>query len=505
MPVPRDNVDALFQSAANLLMQQRYREAVPIYRQALARVPTHADGWFNLAFALKRLGDFAAALEAYSRALACRPAYAEEIHLNRAVIYSDHLRDESAAERELHAALALAPMHGAAWLNLGNLYEEQGKREPARECYLKLLQVVPTAGRADALRLEAWARLAALSTPEQLDDTLLRSLHAAADDGHEDPGLDPARASLYIALGRHYDRIGDVDRAMDAFARGKQIAHRSSPAYQPEVEVQLIDQLIAAPAAHREAPCSDDADAPAPLFICGLFRSGSTLIEQVLSGHPMIAAAGELDLLPRMVRDQLSPYPQSLARLSAADARRLAQQYGQQRPAALTASAVGLRYVTDKRPDNYRLIGLIKRLFPSAKIIHTQRHLLDNGLSIYMQHLNPRRFGYAATLSSIGHQIGQYRRLMDHWRQCYPGDIYDFSYDAFVRDPGPQLAAVLRFLQLPDHPPCLAFNERSTSVKTASVWQVRRPLYAEASGRWQRYQAHLQPLIDALPADTPLA
>ena len=233
MPVPRDNVDALFQSAANLLMQQRYREAVPIYRQALARVPTHADGWFNLAFALKRLGDFAAALEAYSRALACRPAHAEEIHLNRAVIYSDHLRDESAAERELHAALALAPMHGAAWLNLGNLYEEQGKREPARECYLKLLQVVPTAGRADALRLEAWARLAALSTPEQLDDTLLRSLHAAADDGHEDPGLDPARASLYIALGRHYDRIGDVDRAMDAFARGKQIAHRSSPAYQP--------------------------------------------------------------------------------------------------------------------------------------------------------------------------------------------------------------------------------------------------------------------------------
>ena len=178
MPVPRDNVDALFQSAANLLMQQRYREAVPVYRQALARVPAHADGWFNLAFALKRLGDFAAALEAYSRALACRPAHAEEIHLNRAVIYSDHLRDESAAERELRAALGLAPAHGAAWLNLGNLYEEQGKREPARACYLQLLHVAPTAGSGAALRLEApapmWAAfhlkryykvLSILSTP----------------------------------------------------------------------------------------------------------------------------------------------------------------------------------------------------------------------------------------------------------------------------------------------------------------------------------------------------
>ena len=149
--------------------------------------------------------------------------------------------------------------------------------------------------------------------------------------------------------------------------------------------------------------------------------------------------------------------------------------------------------VTDKRPDNFLYIGLIKRLFPDARIIHTARNALDNCLSIYFLHLD-HSMSYALDLADIGHYYVQYRRLMTHWKTLYGADILDLDYDALVREPRPAIQRLTAFCGLEWEEACLSFEQTARAVKTASVWQVREPLYRRSSGRWRNYAAQLAPL-----------
>ncbi len=149
--------------------------------------------------------------------------------------------------------------------------------------------------------------------------------------------------------------------------------------------------------------------------------------------------------------------------------------------------------VTDKRPDNFLYLGLIKSLFPDAKIVHTTRNPLDNCLSVYFLHLD-HGMGYALDLLDTGHYYRQYRRLMAHWKRLYGADILDFDYDAFVRAPRPAVERLLEFCGLDWQEGCLSFHRVQNAVKTASVWQVREPLYQRSSGRARHYASHLGPL-----------
>ncbi|MEE7560992.1 sulfotransferase, partial [Xanthomonas sp. Kuri4-2] len=272
------------------------------------------------------------------------------------------------------------------------------------------------------------------------------------------------------------------------------------PRYDPERSARRTDALIAAFGPSPETPAAAAADDAQPLFICGMFRSGSTLLEQVLSRHPQVRAGGELDLLPQLVAQCLQPFPAAAGALSRAQLDALAARY-RQHARQVFGDTGAARYLSDKRPDNFLLIGLIKRLFPAARIVHTARDPLDNGLSIFLQQLNPQRFDYAGRLEDIGHFYGEYRRLMAHWTACYPQSLHTFDYDAFVRAPAPTLAALLRFLDLPWAPDCLQFHRAQRAVRTGSYWQVRQPLHADACGRWRHYREPLAPLREALGGD----
>ena len=149
--------------------------------------------------------------------------------------------------------------------------------------------------------------------------------------------------------------------------------------------------------------------------------------------------------------------------------------------------------VTDKRPDNFLYIGLIKSLFPDAKIVHTVRDPLDNCLSIYFLHLD-HGMSYALDLADIAHYYAQYRRLMAHWKTLYGADIFDLDYDALVREPRPAIERLTQFCGLEWEEACLSFEQAARAVKTASVWQVRERLYQRSSGRWRNYAAHIAPL-----------
>lgn len=472
------------------LGQERYHDAIRAYRRILSADAGQADVWYNLGYALKASGLFEEALDAYRRALDAHVSGPQEVRLNRAVILSDHLHRHAQAEEELRMALALQPDYQPALLNLGNLHEERGQREEAVDCYEKLLAA--SRGQATSYSLEAMARLAQLKPPQRADDPMLAGLRQAIRACQDMP----TRANLWFALGKAYDRLGCTDQAFEAFSQANACTQPGGPAYNPRAQERLGEALIAQ-FATPEPPRGTPAPTPAPLFICGMFRSGSTLLEQALAAHPAIRPGGELEWLPRLVSGELAPFPASMAALDAERIEALAGAYLNQL-AQLFPDAAGARYVTDKRPDNFLLIGLIKRLFPDAKILHTVRHPMDNGLSVFMQHLEPRVAPYACGLRAIGHYYAQYRRVMAHWKSLYPDDIHDVDYDALVRAPREVLEPALGFVGLDWDPACLEFHRLGNTVQTASYWQVRQPLYRDASGRWERYAAHLGPLREVL-------
>ncbi|MGE0596663.1 MAG: sulfotransferase [Hyphomonadaceae bacterium] len=471
-----DDPRPLLQEAAALRQTGRFAEAERAYEKLLARWPELADSWYNLGWLQRRAGRYDRALDSYAQALARGAAEPEEIHLNRAVIFADHLRREAEAEAELNAALARNAAYTPALLNLGNLKEDQGKRTAAQALYERVLTLDPD-------HAEALARLGNLARVSGPDDPLIAQLEQALDR----PGLSAnARANLGFALGRVRDAAGLYGPAFDAYAAANRASAEDAPqpAYDRRAQEQLVDDIIAAfPAAGAD---EEATAANPPIFICGMFRSGSTLTEQVLASHASVSAGGELDLLPAMVRNELSPFPAAMARVDEQALAQLARRYLKTVRALFPNAPI----VTDKRPDNFLYVGLIKRLFPRAKIVHTRRDPLDNCLSVYFLHLD-RGMGYALDLMNCAHFYRQHARLMDHWRALYGADLLDFDYDAFVRAPRPTVEHLLRFCGLDWDENCLSFHTLDNSVKTASVWQVREPLYDRSSGRWRNYEPHL--------------
>ena len=479
-----DSVDQLARKAAALLNAEPADDGAAAYRALLDADPDRPDDWYNLGFCLRRAHRFEEALEAYGQALDRGASGPEEIRLNRAVIYSDGLRQPDAAAKELEAALAIRPDYVPAWLNLGNLHEDRGAREEAEAAYRKALEVEPH----NPLAL---LRLAEVTRFDTADHPLLTRLSGYL----RAPNLPPmARADLGFALGRGYDQAGAYDRAFAAYEDGNRGTRQLAGApYDPSAQEHLVDRIIAA----FDVPASINGG-PEPVFVCGMFRSGSTLAERILGAHSGLTAGGELEFIPAMVQRELQPYPEKAANLGTSDVTRLRERYldGLDR-----IGLPGDRWI-DKRPDNFLHIGLIKLLFPRARIVNTVRNPLDNCLSVFFAHLDAR-MTYAQSLDGAAHWYRQYQRLMTHWRSLYPDAIHDFDYDAMVADPRPNIEALLGFLGLEWEAACLEPHIGSGAVRTASAWQVREPLYTRSSGRWRNYQAHIAPLLKEFgsPAD----
>ena len=487
--------DAMVREAQELQAQNRTADAIEAYKRVLMQWPTLPDCWFNLAFLLRQIRRYDDALGCYQKALATGVSAPETARLNRAVIYGDHLRQDEAAECELRAALELNPAFVPALLNLASLLEDRGRRDEAGALYAKALAVDPRC-------YLALARFANLQPPAACDDALSARLRAAL--AH--PAASAAdRAALGFALGRALDAAADYEAAFAAY----EVANRDSRAstlpaqvrYNRAAQEELTDRLIAVPA---RTPTPAEAGGARPIFVCGMFRSGSTLAEQLLGGHAGVAAGGELDLLPTAIATHLLPFPESLGSAPQQQLAEIARGYR----GAIARLFPGARYVIDKRPDNFLCIGLIKTLFPDALIVHTTRDPLDTSLSIFFLHLD-HRMSYALELMDIGHYYRHYRRLLAHWKQRYGADIVDLDYDRLVHEPQVAGPALFASLGLSWDAKFLDFPQAARAARTASVWQVREPLYRRSSGRSRHYATQLaslrEYLADLLPAPAPSA
>ena len=363
-------------------------------------------------------------------------------------------------------------------LNLGNLHEDSGDRDRARAVYAQALELEP----GSALALMRLAEVTVFDDPAHPLIGRLRGAVARTDLGPLE------RADLGYALGRALDQCARYDEAFAAYRTANEGSRAlAAHPYDPQGAEAFIDRLIAAfPGAAETEPGPE----PAPVFICGMFRSGSTLVERILASHSRVTAGGELPILPRIVREHLQPYPESLVGRDADFYTGLRQRYLK----GLGEMDLPTAGLTDKRPDNFLHVGLIKRIFPKAKIVLTRRNPLDNCLSIYFAHLDPA-LTYAASLDSAAHWYRQYERLAEHWLELYPDDVRVADYDALITDPEAEIAGLLSFLDLEWEDGCLTPHRGTARVRTASAWQVREPLYTRSCNRWRNYAGHLDRLI----------
>jgi tetratricopeptide (TPR) repeat protein len=483
---------AQISTALRLDRQGLIPEAIEAYKRVLALWPELAECWYNLGVLMRKSGQLSAALTCYQSALNRGVERPEEVHLNRGVIYSDFLKQYEAAEREIMAALSLRPTYLAALFNLANLHEDLGRRAQAAAVYEQILALDPE-------HFEALARYAHLCNFSDPQDPLIARLHSSISH----PRASAAdRAALNFALGRALDSCGAFGPAFVAYCAANRESRASAPPdtgrYDRHAEEMRISRIIAAFPAQPTQLATLSANArpvtgPQPIFICGMFRSGSTLIEQLIADRTNVTAGGELEFLPDMVHTALAPFPESVATLPPARLESLAAQYLK----SLAGIFPDATWVTDKRPDNFLYIGLIKLLFPQARIVHTRRNPLDNCVSIFFLHLD-QRMSYALDLADTGHYYVQYRRLMQHWKTLYGADIHDVDYDMYVRDPDTEAGRLLDFLGVERQALRAGEQARARAVKTASVWQVREPIYQRSSGRANNYAGELAALREYL-------
>lgn len=486
-PPQADDWRALGSEAAQLLREGLYTEAAGAFDRVVALRPDHADSWFNLGYARRHARLYRDALKAYAQALALEVDSPEEAHLNCAAILSEHLHRTAEARAELERAVAANPKFTAAWLNLGNLNEDLGDSTKAREAYENALRISPGNGRA-------LARLAAMTAHEGDPEEAVAFLEESGSSVR--PGSEDS-AEFCFALGNALDTIESYRRAFSVITEGNAIAaslRNRAWRYDRRAQETLVDSLIKA-FPNAGAATATETHRSEPIFICGMFRSGSTLVEQLLSRHSAVIAGGELEFIPAMVAEELQPYPLSLIGSPVRRLESLRDQYLDQ----LSELFPGAALVTDKRPDNFLHIGLIKTLFPKARIVQTVRNSLDNILSAYFLYFG-QSVAYSERLEDIVHYYTQYRRLMDHWAKLYPDDILGVDYDQLVADPSTIMGSLLEFLGLAWEDDCLDHRAGASTVRTASVWQVRKPLHRKSSGRWRNYEPELagirQQLLD---------
>lgn len=469
-----DRAEYALELAALLERRGERDQAAQSYAAAIERQPTLAVARFNHACFLRRGGQLEEALREHQQALDLGIAQPEEVLSNMAAIHTQ-LRRDAVARELLERALAANPKYLPALYNLGLLREETGDRDGAIALFERILGQDPS--YHDALIRIAHARRVG-----RVDDPVVKKLRRALRRSQLDP---LTREGLHIALGKVLDDAGAYDEAFGQFQQGNRWAAARVPPYDRAATEQRTAKILETFSAEwlaRAAPVSERR----LIFITGMFRSGSTLFEQVLASHPAIVAGGEIEYFgPRLARLGLS-FPEGLARLGADTWRALGTGYLDYLDRTFPTD----RIVTDKRPDAFALLPLIRALFPNARFVHTVRDPLDTCLSIFFEQLDSGVI-YATDLENAAHYYNQYRLLMTRWKVLFGAAIFDAVYDEFVVDPEPTTRALLRFLDLDWHAGCLEFQRVANRVRTASVSQVREPLYRRSSGRWRNYERHL--------------
>ena len=488
-----DHPDAQMNLGVALVEADRLDEAVVWFRRALALNPDNARAQMNLGNALVKRGEPEEALVCYRHAVALRPDEAEARYNLGVVLLELDQTEEAVTQYEL--ALAIRPCDPGTLNNLGVALFRLGRHDAAAACYRQALTLRPDYVEAQYNQTEV--------KTFRSGDPELAVLETLAAGGDQRPAGEAAY--LHFALGKALEDAGDYPRAFEHFLKGN-AARRSLLQYDEAATRDQFRRLAAVFDAGLFERCRGGGDpSPVPVFIVGMPRSGSTLVEQILASHPGIHGGGELSELAGVARsgpdpDQApTPFPDYLRSLEPEALGRL----GRANLARLPAPPAGQIRITDKMPNNFMLIGLIRLILPEARIIHTLRDPIDTCVSCFSK-LFIKEQDFSFDLAETGRYYRWYHELMAHWRAVLPpGSLFEIRYEELVEDMESQARRLIDHCGLPWDDRCLAFHQNRRAIRTASAVQVRQPLFRSSVGRWRRYQSGLQPLLTELAAVIP--
>ena len=488
-----DYIEAELGLALALQTQRRPAEALPLLERIVADDPDLTEAWLLLGSVLDTLARSAEAAEAYRALLAREPDNAEvESRLGSALQALDRH-----AEALLHhrRAVALAPSPERL-VRLGTALQESGALDAALDCYRRATALDPRHAQA-ILSLVA-------AGPADADAPLIEQAAGLLDEGATRPPRE--RATLHFALGKAHAKRGADAVAFDHFSAGNRL--RFADAGYDEAKTMAGFARIAAvfDAALMARLGGQGDQSELPVFIVGMPRSGSTLIEQILASHPRVAGTGERGFLEGALRAACGPaadgIPESVRQFDGARLRAIAAAYLARLRDALPDGGRDVSRITDKLLSNFALVGLIRLILPRARIIHARRDPVDCCLSCFTTVFAD--VPYAYDLGALGRYHAAYERLMAHWRAALPaGAMLELHYEDMVADAEGQTRRLLDYCGLPWDDACLAFHRTARPVRTASLNQVRRPIYASSVGRWRPAPDVLQPLLDGLAGAPP--
>lgn len=520
LQIKPDFVEAHYNLGVALQELGKLDEAIASYHKALTVKPDFAEVHCNLGIALQKLGKLDEAVACYHAALQIKPNFVEAHSNLGSVLQKQGKLGEAIAS--YHKVLQIKPDYAEVHCNLGSLLQQLGKLDKAVASYHKALQIKPDfaeahnnlsnalmdLGRQDeaiaschkALAVKpdyavAHRHLSLMKKFVEYDDDI-----KAMEQANTRPDIgDPQRMHLSFALGKSFEDLHQYKKAFDFYLTGNTIK-RGTFEYSIESVARTMEDLKELFTTeffnrHKTTGVSDDT----PVFILGMPRSGTTLVEQILASHENVYGAGELNHLSRIVASRFTgvgdaKLSESLAQASADDFSDAGREYIN----LIRENIDSAKFITDKMPLNFHRIGIIKLMLPRAKVIHYCRDPRDTCLSIFKNYFPADGNRYAYDLRELGQYYNLYRDLMAHWHKVLPDFIYDIHYEDIVADQEEQSRSLITHCGLEWDDACLEYYNSDRVVKTASASQVRKPMYKSSVQSWKRYEKGLAPLLDVL-------
>jgi len=467
---------------------RRYKDAQRLLEQCLELAPSFDAARHNYAAVLNRQGKAAAALPQVQQLLAREPRHPGYRNLHAAILA--HLGEYAESIEAYEAVLHEFPRQPKIWMSYGHSLKTAGRPSECVAAYRRAISMEPTLG-------EAYWSLANLKTFRFSDTDVLalRKTLERTDLGAED------RLHFEFALGKALEDAEAFEESFRHYANGNALRRRSHPWNAAEHSDFVRDSKALFTAQFFAARSGCGAQDPDPIFIVGLPRAGSTLLEQILASHSLVEGTMELPDVPQIARDLATDqggreerFLTALAALSPEQLQTLGQRY---LDATRRVRKSGAPFFIDKMPNNCLYVGLIHLILPNARIIDARRHPLGCGLSCFKQHF-ARGQNFTYGLEDIGHYYRDYVELMAHFDAVLPGRVHRVLYESLIADTETEVRRLLAYCNLPFESACLKFYENARPVRTASSEQVRQPIFRDSVDQWRNYEPWLGPLGAAL-------
>jgi tetratricopeptide (TPR) repeat protein len=484
LEIKPDYFSALSKITGLLEKLSHFDKARAFVERAIEARPDSAPLRSVLAYVLYMERDYDASLAEYRKVMEIDPALAEA-HEGMACV----LRDIGMVDEALHhfeRAVELAPENARIHNSMRGAMKQYGRTDDA-EHYLRRALAL------DNTLCQAYYNLSMVKASSLIyyDLVVMEHLYASPRT------LVTDRVLLGYAIANFHEKRKNYDQFFECLLRASALK-RKTIKFNLDVEVQGFAGMKKIFDGQLHLPVTAESDDFSPIFIVGMPRSGTSLTEQILASHPQVYGAGERHYLGDLWKEALG----EAQKASGPEGQKIEAdrmlEIGQAYVEKIRKMAPGARYITDKMPENFVNLGLIRALWPNAPVIHTRRNPLDTCVSIFSKQFSNEGHRYSYDLAELGGRYVRYLDIMDHWRKAFPGQFYEIQYESLIDDTETEIRKLLAYCQLDFHADCLNFHENDRVVQTASSQQVKQPIYRSSVDAWRRYEKYLDPLIEAI-------